>query len=94
MRSCCRYDTGNKGYLGHEDLKQVLQALGLLTSSSDRDQYVQSQMLLATADGQHMSFAEFSNYYSSLQFAGADAAKVAVTILCAKPCAMHKCRLH
>ena len=49
----------------------MLLALGMLADVTDREQYVQSQMLLAAADGKHMSSAEFSNYYSSLQFAGA-----------------------
>jgi hypothetical protein len=67
----CRYDHGHKGFLDHGNFKQVLQALGMLNSVRDKDQYVSAQMLLAGNNrSDALSFHEFSNYYSSLQFAG------------------------
>ena len=68
----CRYDAGGKGALDMDDLRHVLQALGLLSRMREKEQYVAAQMLLANKSGSgRLSFDEFCAYYSSLQFAGA-----------------------
>jgi Ca2+-binding EF-hand superfamily protein len=66
-----RYDEGNKGYIDHKDLKHMLQALGMLSSLEDKDQFVAAQIALASkGSDKQLTCEEFCAYYSSLQFAG------------------------